>query len=363
MSAVQSQQNKAVSLFFIWATGGSLAKSAGGARTDRVGFGVWSNMPIGDAMACVKEAEKQGFESTWVVESSLTPGKDAVSYLGALAVSTKHIRLATGAINIFSRSATLIASTMATLDEMSKGRMILGIGTGHDVVTGYHSIRFQDPLNRILEYVEVFRQLVRGGTVNYKGNYIQIENLKLNLQPYREKIPVYVATVGRRLARIAGEVADGVLFVLTSPSRVGELTESVREGARDAGRAMDDVDVACYLPTFAMEDTETALRVARQTVAGYARSKFYRRLYAKMGYGKEAQQLAEAWAKAGMQEAVSTVPERMARELVLVGTLDECKRRLAEYRRLGVKLPVIQPYYTLGDLNSNVRRCIERFAP
>ena len=324
-------------------------------------FGVWPNMPIVDTLASVKEAEKRGFESAWVVESSLAPAKDAISYLGAFAVSTDHIGLATGVINIFSRSATLIASSLATLDEMSKGRMILGIGTGHVAITPYHSVKFRDPLNRMREYVTVFRQLISGGSVKFQGKHLRVDGLKLGLQPFRQHIPVYIATVGERLARVAGEIADGVLFVLTSPPQVAELVKAVREGAEAAGRSSHDVDVACYLPTFMMKDGEKSMRGARQTVAGYGRSVFYRRLYRKMGYPKEAELLREAWIRGDMEQAIARVPERMARELVLVGSPDECVRRVEEYKRAGVELPVIQPFYVLGDLDSNVRPSIKAF--
>ncbi len=318
-------------------------------------------MPITDTLTAVREAEKRGFESAWVIESSLTPGKDAISYLGALSVSTERIGLATGVINPFSRSATLIASTMATLDEMSKGRIILGIGTGHWVISSYHSIDFRDPLNRMREYIDVIQKLESGTQVNYEGKYLHVKNLKLNLQPFRERIPIYVATVSERLARVAGEVADGVLFVLVSPSRVKELVKAVREGTESANRSFDAVDVACYLPTFLMKDGEKAMKGARQTVAGYGRSVHYRRLYRKMGYRKEADLLRDAWAKGNIETALSQVPEQMAQELILVGSPDDCIKRVEEYRRAGVKLPLIQPSYTPGDLDSNVRPSIETF--
>jgi len=318
-------------------------------------------MTIGDTLTSVKEAEKRGFESAWVVESSLTPGKDAISYLGALSVSTERIGLATGIINVFSRSVTLIASTMATLDEMSKARMILGIGTGHWVISPYHSMDFSDPINRMREYIDVFRKLVGGSQVNYEGKHIQIRNLKLNLQPVRQRIPIYVATVSERLASVAGEIADGVIFVLVSPNRARELVKAVQEGAEKANRPFGEVDVACYLPTFLMEDGERVMKEARQTVAGYGRSIHYRRLYRKMGYRQEADLLKEAWAKGGMENALLQVPERMARDLLIVGSSQDCLKRVNEYRRAGVKLPVIQPSYTPGDLDSNVRPCIETF--
>ncbi len=319
-------------------------------------------MPVSDALTAVREAEKRGFESAWVVESSLTPGKDAISYLGALSVSTERIGLATGVINLFSRSATLIASTMATLDELSGGRIILGIGTGHSMIGPYHSIEFHDPLNRMREYIDVIRKLVSGTQVNYEGKYIQIRNLKLNMQPLRQRIPIYVATVSERLARVAGEIADGVLFVLVSPTRVKELVKATREGVESVNRPFDEVDVACYLPTFLMRDAEKAMNGARQTVAGYGRSKHYRRLYRKMGFAKEADLLREAWAKGGMENAIAQVPELMARDLVLVGSPEDCVKRVEEYRRVGVKLPVIQPSYSPGDLDSNVKPCIDTFA-
>jgi alkanesulfonate monooxygenase SsuD/methylene tetrahydromethanopterin reductase-like flavin-dependent oxidoreductase (luciferase family) len=318
-------------------------------------------MPFRDAVISVKEAEKRGFESTWIVESTLNPGKDAVSYLGALAVSTERIQLATGVITPFSRSITLIASTMATLDEISNGRIILGIGTGHIQTSSYHSIDFRDPLIRIREYVEVFQQLINGSSVNHEGRCLRIQNLKLNVHPIRQRIPVYLATVSEQLARIAGEIADGVIFIMTSPLRVGQLVNAVAAGAESAGRSISEVDVACYLPCFMMEDRETSLRAARHTVAGYGRSVFYRRLYRKMGYRKEADLVKDAWEKGDVENAISQVPEPMARDLTVVGSPEECVRRIEEYRRIGVKLPIIQAFYGQGDLESNVMMCLRTF--
>jgi alkanesulfonate monooxygenase SsuD/methylene tetrahydromethanopterin reductase-like flavin-dependent oxidoreductase (luciferase family) len=318
-------------------------------------------MPINDAMTAVREAERRGFESAWIVESSLTPGKDAISYLGALAVSTERIKLATGVINIFSRSATLIASTMATLDEMSKGRMILGIGTGHWVMSPYHSVEFHDPLNRMREYIAVNRQLTTGSDVNFPGKQVNIRKLKLNIRPYRQRIPIYVATVSEKLARIAGEIADGVLLVLVTPTRLTELVKAAHEGAESVKRSTDSVDIACYLPTFFMGDHEKALAQARQTIAGYGRSKHYRRLYRNMGYSKEADLLKEAWSTTGMENAMSQVPETMVRDLVLVGSREDCIKRVGEYRRSGANLIVVQPAYAPADLDSNVRPCIDAF--
>lgn len=329
----------------------------------RVGFGVWASMPINDTLTAVREAEKRGFESAWIIESSLTPGKDAISYLGALSVSTERIGLATGVINPYSRSATLIASTMATLDEMSKGRIILGLGTGHWVLGMYHSVGFHDPVNRLRDYITAIRQLGSGTVVNYEGKYVQIKGLKLNLQSFRQRFPIYVATVSEQLAKAAGEIADGVLFALVSPTRVEKLVKAVREGAESTNRSFDDVDIACYLDTFLMKDADKAIEGARQDVAGYGRSKHYRRLYRKMGFSKEADALKEAWAKGGMENAVAQVPERMARDLVLVGSPEDCLKRAQEYRAAGVKLPVIRPAYTPGDLDSNVRPSLHAFAP
>lgn len=328
---------------------------------NKLGLGLWPTMPPTEAVLITKEAARLGFDSAWVVESSLTPGKDAISYLGALAISSDRIRLGTGVINLFSRSATLIASTMATLDEMSNGRMILGIGTGHSVVSQYHSTEFRDPIVRMREYVEVIRKLISGERVNYNGKHVRVENLKLNLRPFRPTIPIYIATVSDRLARLAGEVGDGTLFVLSSTRRIAELVEATLSGAKQAGRSTEGIEFACYLPTFMMRDGEAALKAARQTVANYGRSVFYRRLYERMGYGNEAKLLSDAWVTGDSGAALNGVSEVMAKELTLVGSKGECVRRVEDYRRAGITLPIIQPYYTVGDLDSNVKPSLDAF--
>lgn len=329
----------------------------------RIGLCLSPNMAITDALQAVKHAEERGYESAWVVESSLAPGADAISTLGALAISTKKIALATGVINIFSRSATLIASTMASLDLMSNGRMILGIGTGHAFTTHYHSVKFSDPLDRMREYIDVFRRLVAGERVNFIGKHLQITDLKLNLNPYRKRIPVYVATVSEKLARIAGEIADGVLFVLTSPLKVRELVKAAREGVARSGRQFEEFDIANYLPVFMVDDADNCMRAARRTLVHYGKSKFYRRLYRSMGYRKEADLLKEAWAKGDIENAELLLPERMVKDLLIIGSREECMGRINEYRIAGVKLPLIQPFYTPGNLESGVTPTIDTFTP
>jgi alkanesulfonate monooxygenase SsuD/methylene tetrahydromethanopterin reductase-like flavin-dependent oxidoreductase (luciferase family) len=329
---------------------------------EKLGLGIWPNMQVRDAIRASREAEKVGFDSVWVVESSLNPGKDAISYLGALSVSTDKIRLGSGVINLFSRSATLIASTMATLDEISGGRIILGIGTGHSVINEYHSVKFSDPVQRMREYVEVIRMLVNGERVSYDGRDVRVEGLKLNLNPIRCRIPIYIATVSEQLARLAGEIGDGVIFVLNSASRIGYLVEATLEGARRAGKPASDIEISCYLPTFMMNDVEEATDAAKRTVANYGRSKFYRRLYGRMGYKAEAELLAESWKKGDSKRALDSVGEKMAKDLTIVGSESECLKRVEDYRRAGITLPIIQPCYVKNEIDSNVMKCINVFS-
>lgn len=321
---------------------------------ERTGFGVWPAMTMAETMEATKVAEENGFESAWVVESSLNPGKDSISVLGGLAVTTQKIKLGTGIINIFSRTATLVASTAATLDDMSGGRMILGLGTGHRVMGQYHSVEFDDPLMRMREYVTTIKKLVAGEVCNFEGRFVSVKNLKLNLQPVRKKIPIYVAAVSPKMARLAGEIGDGSFSVLNSPRQMEQLIAEVKKGAEAAGRSFNEVDIVCYLPAFIMEDYERALSAARRVIANYGSSIFYRRLYKRMGYGREAELMEAAWRKGSLEEAQTAVNEKMAKDITLLGTTEECRKRIGEYRRAGVKLPVIQPFHVAGNLTANV---------
>jgi alkanesulfonate monooxygenase SsuD/methylene tetrahydromethanopterin reductase-like flavin-dependent oxidoreductase (luciferase family) len=322
---------------------------------NHVGYGVWPTMPFPDILHSVKEAESTGLVSAWVVESTLNPSRDCVSILGALAAHTSRIMLGTGIINIFTRTPTLIASTAATLDQMSGGRVILGLGSGHrDQIRNFHSVPFERPLQRMREYVQAIKSVLTNEVANFQGEFVKISGLRLGVRPSGESIPILVASVGRRMAEIAGEVADGAILTLVSPARARELRDSMEAGAKSAGRDPRQLKIACYLPTFLGDNRPSAVQSAKKVVGSYAASPFYRRLFVEMGYPKEARAIANSYAESKLSEVPNHVTEEMAEAITVIGTAEDCRRRIEEYRHAGVNIPILQPLHTGGTIERNV---------
>ncbi|MCH8284176.1 MAG: LLM class flavin-dependent oxidoreductase, partial [Chloroflexi bacterium] len=222
----------------------------------RTGFA----FPTGTAAAHVVEvaraAEAQGFESFWLTEGG---GKDSISQLAYVAAHTDRIKLGTGIITIFSRTPVMIAQTTVGLNELSGGRFILGLGSGHEAsVERGQGQRYVKPSTRMADYIRIIKSLLRDGHVSYQGEAVSVEDFRLIGAETPVEAPVYVATLGGPLARVAGALADGVLPLMAGPEGIRRLREHIAEGARAAGRDPAAVDVACFIIACASDDASAA---------------------------------------------------------------------------------------------------------
>jgi alkanesulfonate monooxygenase SsuD/methylene tetrahydromethanopterin reductase-like flavin-dependent oxidoreductase (luciferase family) len=189
----------------------------------------WSDLKTEELVETARLAEELGYHSIWVPEMW---GRDAFSILGLIAANTKRIKLSTGIIPVFSRSPAVIAQTAATLDEISGGRMMLGLGTsGPAVIENWHGVPFDKPLQRTREYVEIIKMILGGGRVDYEGEIFSLKGFRLQFQPLRSVIPVLVAAIGPRNVRLAGESADGWIPFLVPVEGGAAFDVGVRHAA------------------------------------------------------------------------------------------------------------------------------------
>ncbi|MEZ4547320.1 MAG: LLM class flavin-dependent oxidoreductase [Thermodesulfobacteriota bacterium] len=186
----------------------------------------WPDIKPGELVEFARLAEGLGYHSIWVPEMW---GRDAFSILGLLAANTTRIKLATGIVPVFSRAPSVIAQTIATLDEISGGRMILGLGTsGPAVIENWHGMKFKKPLQRTREYVEIIRMILSGGKVDYDGEIFKLKGFRLQFSPPRPDIPILVAAIGPKNIRLTGEVADGWIPFLLPREGINEAGKSLR---------------------------------------------------------------------------------------------------------------------------------------
>lgn len=295
----------------------------------------------------VKIADELGFDSVWLGESW---GYELFTSMGDLARATKRIKVGAGIANIYSRTPALIASTVATLDERSGGRIILGLGpSGANVIEHWHGVKFEKPVKRTREYVEIIRMILRGEKLVYNGEFFHLERgFKLRFTPLRADLPIYIAAMGPKNVEQAGEIADGVLPVYWPSNKWGELREQLDAGAKKAGRPLHSAAITPYLTSILLPENaseqdymEARLKAAQPLAYYIARmGVFYAEMLTRHGYGEDVQAVIEA-NKQGMKSAVMAVSPRLLDATAIIGTPQEFVAKLDQWGAAGVDEPLI----------------------
>jgi probable F420-dependent oxidoreductase len=320
-------------------------------------------IPIADAVVpLARLAEDLGYTDAWSAEVSST---DGLTPLAALAVTTKKLRLGTAILPAFSRPPALMAMEAASLQALSNGRFILGIGTSSSIIVGgWMGGRFELPLTRIKETVAALRQVFAGKKLDLEGQTVRSKGFRLTADP-GSPVPIYVAALGPRMLRLAGEVADGVILYLFTPEGAREAIMQVRDSARFAGRDPDAIDVVARIPVAIDQDPEMLKYMLRRLMVTYAMVDVYNASIARQGYGTEANAIAERWKEGDREGAASAVTDEMLDSFYLHGDRESCVAGLQKFRAAGIKTPVLYPVSVAGDPElrlKEIRSCIEAMA-
>ena len=319
------------------------------------------DIPRSQVVEFVQRAEELGYDSIWVGESW---GRDLFTVLTQIAVKTSRIKLGTGIATVFSRTPALIGQTAASLDEISEGRVILGLGTsGHIVVENWHGVKYDRPLQRIKEYIEIIRLVIAGQRVNYDGEIYHLKNFRLQFEPVRPSIPIFVASISPKSLRQSGELADGVLPIHLSRRRIEEFKAPLIEGAKAAGRDPATIELAPYIITCVADDPTAARELVRRHVAYYAGGMgvYYNQLVARYGYQEEAARIKEAWSRGDRAAAAQMVTDELLDDVAISGTAEQARAALDAYRAGGVTLPIVS--FAHGASADMIRQTIEALAP
>ncbi len=300
----------------------------------RTGVALREPIPWHELVLATETIERAGYETLFVPEIA---GREAFATLAGLARVTIGLRLAPGVLAIDSRSPELIAMGAATLNELSQGRFVLGIGAGEPR---------PGSVGRMREAVAFLKGALAGETVKSGGG----SSFRLSLDPGEHRVPLWIAALGPRTMRLAGEVADGVLLNWCTPERVAFAREQVRDGARAAGRDPDEITVAVYVRACVGQEEPAALDVLKAAAAAYASEPAYGKQFEAMGLGPEAAAAAAALQAGGVQD----VPEALVRAVCLLGDANAARARMAEYRRAGADMPVVYPVPALDPVSSIV---------
>jgi F420-dependent oxidoreductase-like protein len=297
-----------------------------------------------DLVERVRIADELGVESAWVAEAW---GRDAFSMLTQLALSTSKIQLGTAIVNVFSRTPAVLAMSFGTLDELSGGRAIIGLGSsGKNVIEHWHGVPFEKPATRLREYIEIINTIMRREKLNYGGKVFKLERgFNMQFATLREHIPTYIASITPKSMVQTGEVADGWIPIYWPKDKIAEGVNTIMEGAKKAGKKRADITVA---PSMVMQITDAGseehIRMqARGPIAFYVgrMGTYYYEMLERHGFESEVAKIKEGWAARDPKAAAAGVSDRMLDQTAIVGPLERCKEELDARRELGVDLPLI----------------------
>jgi F420-dependent oxidoreductase-like protein len=320
-----------------------------------VHIGYWGlGLTSQDQLEIVREAERLGYDSVWTAEAY---GSDAATILGWLAGQTERIRIGSAIFQMPARSPAMTAMTAATLDQLSGGRMLLGIGSsGPQVAEGWHGQRFARQIQRTREYVAVVRKALNRERLEFHGETLELplpdgpgKALKLTIAPVQDRIPIYLAAIGPKNTQLAGEIADGWIPIFFSPENVGDLRPLLEEGAARSGRSLDGFDIAPTVNVSIDDDLRAARDRMRPFIALYVggmgsrEQNFYNALAVRYGFEAAAKEVQDLYLDGRRDEAAAAVPDELVDTVTLCGPRDHVRERLAVYRDAGVGTLGITP--------------------
>jgi F420-dependent oxidoreductase-like protein len=326
-----------------------------------------------DQLRLAQEADRLGYDSIWAAEAY---GSDAATVMAWLAANTNRAKIASGIFQMPARTPAMTAMTAATLDNISGGRLVLGLGmSGPQVVEGWHGQPFDHQLQRTREYVAVVRKALARETVSYDGEFYSLPRpggpgkpLKLIIKPVQERIPIYLAAIGPKNTALAAEIADGWLPTLFAPDHIDVFRSSLEEGAGRAGRTADDLAIA-PMTSLAIEDDDGRARDLMRPFLGLyiggmgsRKKNFYKDLVTRYGYGDAAQKVQDLYLEQKYDEAMAAVPADLIEKVTLCGTKDKVAERLDVYRDAGVDTLLVTPVATTVDDRIRILRELAELA-
>jgi F420-dependent oxidoreductase-like protein len=326
--------------------------------------------PWSEVMEKVKLADELGYDSIWLGESW---GYELFTSMADLVRITKRIKIGAGIANIYSRTPALIASTVATLDERSGGRIILGLGpSGANVVEHWHGVPFQKPVKRTREYVEIIRMILRGERLVYHGEFFNLERgFKLRFKPLRADLPIYIAAMGPKNVVQTGEIADGVMPVYWPGNKWGELRAQLDEGARLAGRPPHSAAIAPYVTGIILDENadENDRAAARLQAAGPLAfyigrmGDYYAGMLTRLGYGADVERVQEVWKHKEKNPAEAVSPE-LLEATAIIGTPQEVVAKLDQWAASGVDEPLVgMPAGSVDEVGAKLSALMDALRP
>jgi alkanesulfonate monooxygenase SsuD/methylene tetrahydromethanopterin reductase-like flavin-dependent oxidoreductase (luciferase family) len=299
----------------------------------RLAYSLGSLLSVDQILDCASHLSKYHPDTIWIPE---TWGMENFSMLSMVSQKVNSPKIGSSIINIYSRSPSLMAMGAATVDTISNGRLVLGLGTSSmPIVEDFHGMKFEKPVSRMSEYVEIIRLVLSGKQVNYDGNFFKLKNFSLLIKPLRNSIPIYLAAVNQKMVELTWEIADGVIFYLRPISELKNTIEKMQNKKK--------IDVSCQLITCVSKDSQKAIDHAKKTLSFYISvGEIYRNFLAKNGFQNETEEIFQEFEKSGLEHVHEFVSDSMIESLTICGNPQECLTKLKKFKDTGLDLPILQ---------------------
>src|SRR3954451_6168756 len=303
-----------------------------------IGAFISAGRSLDGALKRVRRADGLGFDSVYTTHVA---GRDSLALLMAYASVSERARLGTGVVPIFSRTPVTMAQAAATIDELSGGRMVLGLGVSHQVtVENWYGAKIEKPVSQMREYVAIVRAILRSEAPP-EGEFFKTKFQCMGYEP-RPDLPIYVAALSPNMLRLAGEIADGVMLWLCNPEYIRDVVvPTVREGRERAGKTLEGFDILPAVTVALTDDPDAARAAMRQELVTYASLPFYRAMLERSGFEGDLAAFDEGMQAGDVEKAKAGLSDRLLGALAGIGSEDDVRGAVVRYQDAGATSPSI----------------------
>lgn len=325
-------------------------------------FNSGAQLPMDAIPELARLAEQHGFGCAWGGEAN---NKDPTVMLSAVAAVTGRMKIGSAVYHILGRTPATLALQAAGLDELSRGRFLLGVGSSNPTIARWHGLTMDHPLGRIQEYLEIVRRAMRGEKLDFDGQYFNSHAFKMAFKPGKNPIPVYLAAFGPQMTKLAGKITDGVLINMANPAEIGRIAEAARAGAKEAGKDPTKLEIICKIRCSIAPTYGAARDALSHALTYYALADYYRDLLGRMGFQAEVEAMRAAWKSGGFHEARKLITDKLFNSLPMAAatSAEEVVAQIKPYQEAGATR-VILPYVAASDdVVGELKSFIEYWSP
>ncbi|MCP5068991.1 MAG: LLM class flavin-dependent oxidoreductase [bacterium] len=318
-------------------------------------------LPFGDARTSVELAQRAeqdwGYEAIWMAE---TAGPDSFTLAGAILQATSTLTLGTAIVPVYNRTPAVLAMSAGTLGQLAPGRFRLGLGSSsHAIIGDWNGVPFEAPVSTVRDSVAIIRQALAGEKTSYDGKRLRSKGLRLGCVP-PEPVPIYLAGLREKMLNLAGEVGEGLIINFQPVEAMEQILSAYRAGATAAGRDATGDEIVSRFQLAITDDVPAARNIVRAGFGGYLAQPVYNKFIAWCGFEDEARAIRDGFAKRDREAVGKAIHDELIDRIVILGSVDECREKLAGFVAAGVTTAVLAP---LAARKEDALRMLEAFAP